>query len=354
MIKPYVTLAERILTSNARRLGFPYKLTYALTYRCNYRCRTCNIWKRPPSPELSLEEIRRFFRKSPGFSWIDLTGGEIFLRKDFVEVVEAILEYSPRLLLLHFPTNGYLTDTIVRSVERIRTWKPEKLIITVSMDGDEAVNDEIRGIRGGWRRQMETFRQLRSIPGVEAVLGMTLSAWNAGGIERTFEAARAAYDRLRYEDLHVNVAQVSGHYYGNEGEDPHQGRASDLIGEIERHIRRRGAPRGPVAFLEREYLKRVPDYLRTHRTPVRCQALRASCFMGPNGDIYPCSMYDRVIGNVAENGGDLRRIWDSEPCRRLQREIWDCRCPHCWTPCEAYQSVLGSLFLRRRGCGSGR
>ena len=41
-----------------------------------------------------------------------------------------------------------------REIARMRK---ERLIVTVSTDGDEAMNDEIRGIDGGWRRQIETF-----------------------------------------------------------------------------------------------------------------------------------------------------------------------------------------------------
>jgi MoaA/NifB/PqqE/SkfB family radical SAM enzyme len=129
--------------------------------------------------ELPLNEIKKFFGKSHYFSWIDPTGGEVFLKKDFIDIVDVILSFCTNLLLLHFPTNGYLIDKIVNTVNKIITWKPEKLIITASMDGDETVNDEVRGIKGGWQRQMETFKQLHSIPGVKMVVGMTLSAYNA-------------------------------------------------------------------------------------------------------------------------------------------------------------------------------
>jgi MoaA/NifB/PqqE/SkfB family radical SAM enzyme len=66
----------------------------------------------------------------------------------------------------------------------------EKLIITISAAGDEAMNDEIRGIEGGWRRQIETFRKLREIPGVQVVLGMTLSGKNVDHFPQAFAAAK--------------------------------------------------------------------------------------------------------------------------------------------------------------------
>src|SRR5207249_9553702 len=137
----YAALAGRVLEANFRRPSHPYKLTFCLTFWCNYRCETCNIWKMKPRDELRLDEIQRFFRQSPRFLWVDLTGGEVSLRKDFVDICEAVVSSCPHLLLLHFPTNGYLTDTLVAAAREIRQMAPEKLIITVSTDGDEAMKD---------------------------------------------------------------------------------------------------------------------------------------------------------------------------------------------------------------------
>ena len=89
-IKKYGFLAKNILKANLGRLDQPYKLTFALTSKCNYRCQTCNIWQKPPQDELSPSEIELLFKKAPNFSWIDLTGGEVFLRRDFVDIVEII------------------------------------------------------------------------------------------------------------------------------------------------------------------------------------------------------------------------------------------------------------------------
>ena len=344
----YLTLANKIFLSNLTRLDFPYKLTYAITYMCNYHCKTCNIWQRHPANELTLKEIQQFFQKSNKFSWIDLTGGEVFLRKDFLPIVEAILASCKNLLLLHFPTNGYLTEIIVKDVEKIISWKPRKLIISVSMDGDEKVNDDVRGIKGGWRKQIETYKQLHAMQGVKVVLGMTLSAYNVGQIETAFHAAKKECEWLKYEDFHVNIAHVSGHYYGNEGQDPYQGHQKMLIEEIKKYIQHRGTAIDPIAYLEKKYLLQIERYLQSGRTPVRCHALKSSCFIDPCGDVYPCGMYDYVVGNLKESDYDLSRIWNSEKCRQLQNKIWEYQCPQCWTPCEAYQSILGSLLRRHK------
>src|SRR3989441_9416111 len=105
-IAPYLALAGRALETNVRRPSHPYKLTFCVTFWCNYRCQTCNIWKMAPRDELRLEEIQRFFQRSGRFLWVDLTGGEVTLRRDFIDVCHAVIDGCPDLLLLHFPTNG--------------------------------------------------------------------------------------------------------------------------------------------------------------------------------------------------------------------------------------------------------
>src|SRR3954463_9041721 len=208
-------LAARLLGTTVSRPQAPLKLNLCLTYWCQYRCKTCNIWQRKPTDELTTDEIVALVRENPNVNWVDLTGGEIFLRRDIDEIFDAVLSGWSRLAILHFPTNGFQTERIVQSVGRIAGRGPARTVVTVSVDGDESLNDEIRGIKGGFRRQMETFRALREIPGIVTALGVTLSTHNLGQFERTFAACAREHPGLTVDDVHLNVAQRSTHYYGN-------------------------------------------------------------------------------------------------------------------------------------------
>lgn len=346
-MKTYLDLAKNVLVSNFKRLDFPYKLTFVVTYWCNYRCKTCNIWQMKPQNELTLHEIEEFFRKSNKFNWIDFTGGEVWLRKDFTAIVEAAVRCCPNLVAVHFPTNGYLTNQIVSGVERIMKMRPAKLIITVSTDGDEAVNDDIRGIKGGWQRQIETYRRLHAVPGVKVLLGMTLSALNANQYDKAFAAAKAECPWLKTKDFHINIAHESAHYYGNVGSGIMNKDTDQLVDQLLRYRSSRGLSLDPLNILERRYLKHAEKYLRTRLTPMRCHALRSSCFIDSWGNVYPCGMYNAKIANIRDYGLDLQVLWNLPRARQLQEEIWQYRCPQCWTPCEAYQSLLGNLFALR-------
>lgn len=339
----YLDFTRNILASNFGRLRFPYKLTFVVTYWCNYRCKTCNIWQRKPKDELTLDEINTFFRTSNGFNWIDFTGGEVWLRKDFVAVVEAALRNCPNLVLLHFPTNGYFTDRIVQGVQEIVKLRPRNFIITVSTDGDEAVNDEVRGKEGGWARQMETYRRLHALRGVKVVLGMTLSSYNANQFERAFAAAKQVCPWLQPRDFHMNLAHESTHYYGNSNSGTVNTDCDSVCRQVQRYRSLRGFALSPVSLLERWYLKHAESYLRTRKTPMRCHALRSSCFIDSWGDVYPCGMYEARIASLRDHAYDLQRIWNLPRTQALQRGIWNYQCPQCWTPCEAYQTILGNL-----------
>ena len=342
-------LAASLLRSTAVRPATgPLKVTLCLTYRCQSRCRTCNIWQRQPCDELTAGEIAAFVRATPQVTWVDLTGGEIFLRPDISTILDEVAAGWPRLAVLHFPTNGLLTDTITRAAERLAGHCPARTIVTVSVDGDAEANDEVRGVKGGFARQIATFNALRQIPGLTAVLGVTLSSHNAGTFTRIVEACAREVPGLTSRDLHVNVAQVSTHYYGNDanaGLLPTDGTA--LSDDLRAWSRMSGFPRTPAQALEHAFQRNLNQFLTTGRTPMRCHALRASCFVDPCGVVYPCSIYSRPLGSLRDTAMQLGPLWASQRTRDVQREIWEGACPQCWTACEAYQTMLGNLLAGR-------
>jgi radical SAM protein with 4Fe4S-binding SPASM domain len=333
--------------STVTRPRAPLKLNFCLTYWCQYRCRTCNIWQRKPTDELTTDEVLGIVRENPNITWADLTGGEIFLRPDIDDILEAVVTGWRRLALLHFPTNGFLTDRIVKSVERIAGRGPAHTIVTVSLDGDEQTNDDIRGIKGGFRRQIETFNALRRIPGIATVFGVTLSAYNLGRFAETFEACVRECPGLTIDDVHLNVAQMSGHYYGNDGSDAMLADPRKVRQELDAYRRLRGRPRSVQQLLEATYLQYMNEFLQTGRTPMPCHALRASCFIDPWGIVYPCISYSKPVGRLRDTGMRLDPIWNAIETKQLQREIWEGQCPQCWTACEAYQSILGNVLAGR-------
>jgi len=297
--------------------------------------------------ELTLAEIDQFFRVSNKFSWIDLTGGEVTLRPDFVDIVRSILTHCKDLYHLHTPTNGLAPALIEDRVRKIMAMKPNKFVVTISLDGPRDLNDKLRGIKGDFDKVIETAKRLSTIKdkNFKFVLGFTLSSANRGMFEQMVREVREQIPSLKPDDFHMNVVHTSGHYYDNVHTDA---LAEDLRADVRNYRSSRTEKyKNGIGFLEDQYLRYADDYLRTGKTPMTCQALAGSVFIDSFGDIYPCSIYSKKMGNIKAIGYDLEKFWNTSAVKDARSEIERGQCPQCWTPCEAYQSILAKLHKIR-------
>ncbi len=338
-----LSFAKNVVMSNFTRLSFPYKLTYVTTYKCQSRCLVCDIWKKDPVGELTLEEIQEFFKKSNKFAWIDITGGEVFLRKDIVQIVKAMIDNCKNLFMIHIPTNSLMPSIIEKRVREIIELNPKYFTVTCSLDGPPELNDKLRGIPGDFDKVIETYKRLSSIKSknLKVFIGFTLSHLNKGTFKETYEAVKKEIPWIKPNDFHMNVIHLSEHYYSNQNVDI--GNKQDFIQEVEHFRKMRINEFGPIPYLEHKYLKLVKKYIETGKTPVTCQALAASVFIDSYGDIYPCSIYSRKLANIKDINYDLEAYWQTEEIKTIRKEIEEGKCPHCWTPCEAYQSILARI-----------
>lgn len=340
-------LAARIAYSNLGELSLPYRLTYSVTNRCQAHCTMCNIWSKAADNELSLSEVDTLFSKANRFSWINLTGGELFQRPDITEIFLAVIKHSRNLYLLNFPTNGIQTNEIVTAVDAILTKTSlPKLIVSVSLDGPQQLHDHIRGVSGCWRSAITTFRELRErcSDRFSVYFGHTIQSANLGKFDETLSACQDELGCITVNDLHINLAHSSGHYYDNANTDAIP-EAEQAMREIERISNQKTQKLlDPVAFIDRHYQKQARNYLKHGRVPFTCQAAAASCFIDPKGTVYPCSVFDSPLGSLREFDMDLYRLWHSTTRTNSRKSIINHACPACWTPCEAYQTILANLL----------
>lgn len=304
----------------------------------------CNIWRKEQASELNLEQIESFFRKSNRFSWIGVTGGEPFLRQDLYDVVKIILTNCRELSVIHFATNGTLTNKILEVTENIIRYKSNnvRVLFTLSIDGPPHLHDEIRGIEGAWLKCIDTFKELRKIKHIQARIGITLSHFNFDKFPIIFKSLKVEYPLLRFDDITINVFHRSSFYYCNDNmmELDYQKFVSH-IDAILRIDRERFTINN---FLRRRYLKLYKNYTQNKKCPLRCQALSSSCVLDPQGDIYPCGIYEIKVANIIEEDYDLEKIWSYPHTKELSRKCSKGICPSCWSPCDAYSAIVGSLF----------
>lgn len=362
----WTRFAARTAAAAAGLEGRPTKLMFVVTKRCHSRCVYCDIWKAKDTPgaldaELSLDEIRSIAAANPFFHWIDFTGGEPTDRPDFVDVVKAFAAASPDLLLVHFPTNGIATRRIEKIATELRASLRARLIVTVSIDGPPELNDRLRGIRNDFAHAVDTFAALRRILGAENVFaGMTLHGHKSSTGHTSPELVELTYaavnDALRarsetpigWSTLHLNIPHFSSHYYGNAAaraaSDGFGGPAHRAEIAAALHLAASKSRQGLSAMgvIERIYRAEATRYLDTGRTSIACSALLSTVYLSEKGEVFPCTIWDRPLGNVRNSAYALMPIVDAARRAGVRRAIAHGQCPNCWTPCEAYPAIAAS------------
>jgi MoaA/NifB/PqqE/SkfB family radical SAM enzyme len=345
MFKQLAKIGSSVLLSNLTMPSHPYKLNFCITYKCNSRCKTCNIWKSAPKNELSLSEITQFAEKNRSFSWIEFTGGEVFLRQDFTEIIRAFNNTSHPFLVT-FPTNCLASESnILNKIDKILGMGIPKIAITLSLDGNEAVHDFIRGVPGNFKKTISLFKKLQEIKKTHKnlfiIFGYTLSKYNQGRFKETFEAVRKLIPDISYNDFHINIAQASGNYYGNEKQfDTIMPDAGIAASEIAFLLKNRKFEISAVQHIESKFLNNLILFLQEGIQPMKSRSMIDSLFLDSYGNIYPSIMWDKKLGNIRETGFSLQPIWNSKAVQEVRTAIAQGKEPLQWTSCEAYQSIL--------------
>ncbi|HKI33389.1 MAG TPA: radical SAM protein [Gemmataceae bacterium] len=129
---------------------------------CNLECRHCFISCSPHNHSfafLDLDTVRRALDESVrlGVKEYYFTGGEPFLNRDMVAILELALRYGPATVL----TNGTVfKDEWLERLAKADAESPYSLEFRVSLDGfTAAMNDPVRG-PGTFDRAMRGVRQL--------------------------------------------------------------------------------------------------------------------------------------------------------------------------------------------------
>src|SRR5688572_17497548 len=129
---------------------------------CNLECRHCFISCSPHNHSfgfLDLETVRRALDESVGLGVKEyyFTGGEPFLNRDMVAILELTLRYGPATVL----TNGtVLKDEWLQRLRAAEAASPYSLEFRVSLDGcTPEENDPVRG-EGTFGRTLAGVRRL--------------------------------------------------------------------------------------------------------------------------------------------------------------------------------------------------
>ena len=283
----------------------PFILEFEITRRCNLNCVHCyaNAADRSFDDELRLDEIRAVLDdgRALGIRELSLTGGEVFTRPDFLDIVDAGAE---RGYHVRFVTNAtLLTEELVAELmaRRIK-------LITASLDAvTPGIHEAIRGagshapaVRNierladaGLRVSIITAFSAINVPDFDALLGFCIERGIDWQVQITSAKGRCPRD----------ITLTPDGYYAL-GEQV----AAAIASDPPIHI----IPMDDLATFSHF----APLSVLSETWQGMCTGGLLNLFVRADGDVTPCSALcfpECVVGNVRTDS--LRAICGEERCK---------------------------------------
>lgn len=284
-----------------------------VTYRCNAKCYMCNTWQYPSKRE--EEYGPELVDKLPGgLEFINITGGEPFLRKDIGEIVEKALTKTKRLVI---SSNGYFTDRVVQLFERFGN----RVGIRISIEGLPAANDELRGIINGFDHGLRTLTTLHGMGITDIGFGMTVSDRNADDMIELYRLAKAM-------GLEFATATTHNSFYFHTKDNRHedQKKVAAAFENIAVELLKTNKPKNWFrAYFNMGLARKV----RGRKRALPCEVGTDMFFVDPDGDVIPCNGSDQpmIMGNLHEQSFD--EIWNSPQAEKVREMVKNCD-KQCW------------------------
>lgn len=267
------------MSEKALKLNIPFSVQVDLTYRCNERCVHCYL-DHDDHGEMTTAEIKHLFDEmaESGVFILTLSGGEIFLRKDFFE----LLEHARRLMFcVKLKTNAVLIRE--REAARLRDLAVDSIQISIYSHRPE-VHDAITLIPGSLKRSLDAIRFLKS-QGLKVIIANVLMTENI----QDYPSVRALAAELGVEcTLDPTVTPMMD---GN--------RSTVDLGVGHSMLRQ--------VFRDPELVGDVNEFCAIPAKPgeseldaTPCSAGHSACYVSPYGEVFPCVQFPLPTGNVRQ------------------------------------------------------
>ncbi len=326
----------------------PIHLTFFLTRRCNAHCPFCFYLKtdkhKKREPELSLDEIEKISRSLASLLWLAFSGGEIYLRKDLVEISSIFYRNNKPAVIL-FPTNGLLPELIKEQTEQILKQSPKSIIaVKLSMDGLYDEHDALRNTPGSFEKTLDTYHLLKGLldtyPNFELGINTVFCSENQDRMDSIIDFVNT----LRGVKTHT-ISLIRGSLAESSFKDFDYRKYHHAIERLENNLkdnissiyRFRGARiKAAQDILQRRLINRT---MLDQRRLIPCYAGRLNLVLTEGGDVYPCEILTEAFGNVKDYDYDLKKVSQSDKAGKIIGSIMNGRC-YCTHECYFMTNIL--------------
>lgn len=307
-----------------RSIPLPTSVEIALTGRCNLRCQYCFYNDEMVAlSDLSTEEWLAFFRELGRLTVqrVTLTGGEVFTRPDFWELVDGIVANRMRYSIL---SNGTLVDEEVLARFQVGKRRLRLSSIQVSIDGSTAeIHNQSRP--ASFDRALRGLRLLKAA-GFPVTVRTTINRHNLHELENV---ARLLLEDVGLPSFSTNDAMPMGAGCDNQGDitltAAEKLEAIRIMGRLQaRYPGRLQANAGPQArlrmYAEMDHARRTDE--KTTRWQMgyltACGCIFNKLDILHDGTIVPCHVLHRLhLGHIATDS--LEEIWRTHPILQALR-----------------------------------
>jgi len=322
-------------------LSAPKNVVWDVTYFCNLSCKHCLTASGTPAKnELNTSEALALIDKlaAAGVLSVSLSGGEPFLRKDILTLVEHITKANMRV---DIATNGIsLPETTLKRLSQLPVFQMQ-----VSIDGIAEQHDKLRGRAGAFERSCKTIRKLRK-QGIQVGIGMTVTADNFNSVERVIDLA-LELDCSAFKAIPFLPAG-RGHENQRLGLSRENYRQLGKIittrsKELEGSLNITTVTTFPFLFAN------APDKVMDNG-PMGCAAGYDTLSIGADGSAYPCTFLQEFpLGNLRDQ--NLQTLWATAPTlkqlRKIQKQDLSDPCGSCnYAPLECRGGCRAAAFLQ--------
>lgn len=304
-----------------------FVIQYEVNDACNLRCSHCyhglKVIKESPITLQRLFSDLKDLKAHLGPDYeivIGLSGGEVFLRKDLMD------------LALHTMLNGYatymLTNGTLVTPEKARQLLVRGVQLTrISVDGGtEALHDGIRG-KGQFQKTLAGIRSFRAEGQAVALSCTLMKDYNDAEAD-----VRALFDLARQEDVFkLNFSRMFAQ--GDGKNTPQYGYDQGLVFKEKLDMLWRLADEYPdIQVVIKDPLAKNIETPRPENLTVDvcCYIKRDFIAVAANGDVYACRKLDKTVGNLLEDS--LVNIWQHSTLLQQmddRREYMEGKCRTC-------------------------